>query len=217
MPDDKHLPYFSAEYRFNDRHQIYLDWRGLERNGIQEHVHHPFQIKLDGNLYHVDASASLSTELDLDIMRLGYGYQFFASEHLNMHFLVGVHITRLGLGFEGDIDIIAEDASSDTSVEGQIYESVTAPLPNMGLLIEHHLSEKLMLKSHLHAFYLKFDELTGWMYEVEFGAKYNVTDNFSVTATYNYYEIGVDSQTEYTELDVTYQFYGPMLKVAYQF
>ncbi|MGR5269030.1 hypothetical protein ACPV5R_14870 [Vibrio astriarenae] len=217
LPHDKKLPYFDIEYRFAEKHQVYLDWRRLHRIGVQESVNRPFEIKLGGNVYHVGVDAFLATTLDVDLARIGYGYRFYSGKKLDVHFLTGFHVTRLGLGFEGDIDLVVEKSEHDNTYSASIYEAITAPLPHFGFLIEHRVKPKLLLKSHAHAFYLQFDDITGWMYELEFGAKYAVTDNFNITGSFNYYEIGVDYDTELTDINITYQFYGPMLKMSYTF
>ena len=217
LPEDKKLAYFNLEYRFADRHQVYLDWRRLHRQGVQESVSRPFQITLGGNTYHVGADAFLATQLNLDLARFGYGYRFIKTEHLDVHFLTGFHITRLGIGFEGDLELVIDNNRTEYGLHRNIFEQVTAPLPNVGFLVEHHISPKWLLKSHAHAFYLEFKDLKGWMYELEFAAKYSITEHFNFTASFNYYELGVDYQTSITDLNVTYQFYGPMIKMAYKF
>jgi hypothetical protein len=38
-----------------------------------------------------------------------------------------------------------------------------------------------------------------------------------MTGSFNYYEVGVDYESDKSALDVTYRFYGPMLTMAYTF
>ncbi len=219
LPHDDVLPYLDLEYRFNDNHQIYLDWRRLHRNGFQDYVANPFQLKIDGHLYTVGGEADLLTTLNIDIVRLGYGYRFYDSEHLDIHFLAGFHVTSLEFGMRGEIDVeVSENASPDTTIVAEGFNSgITAPLPNIGFLIEHRIRNDILLKSHAHAFYLKYDEISGWMYELEMAARYYVTDDFSITGSFNYYDLGVGYEAEHTNLKVDYQFFGPMLKMAYRF
>ncbi|MEZ9468793.1 outer membrane beta-barrel protein [Vibrio breoganii] len=219
LPHDDVLPYLNLEYRFNSNHQIYFDWRSLHRNGYQDYVARPFQLTLEGHTYTIGGEANLLTSLNIDIMRLGYGYRFYNSEHLDVHFLAGFHVTKLELGMRGEIDVEAhENASSEAALVAEGFDSgITAPLPNLGFLVEHKIRDDILLKSHVHAFYLQYDEISGWMYELEMAARYYVTDNFSVTASFNYYDLGVGYEDEHTSLKVDYRFFGPMLKMAYRF
>jgi hypothetical protein len=61
------------------------------------------------------------------------------------------------------------------------------------------------------------DDIKGYLLEVDIGAKYFFTDQFSMTGSFNYYEVGVDYESDKSALDVTYRFYGPMLTMAYRF
>jgi hypothetical protein len=219
LPSRKVLPYLDVEYRFNTKHHVYLDWRRLHRDGFQQYVAKPFQLKINNKIYTIGGEADLLTRLDVDIVRFGYGYNFYSKEHLDVHFLSGLHITRLGLGMIGKMQIDASESTSSptTFVEESYDTGVTAPLPNLGFLIEHRINEDILLKSHAHAFYLRYGDISGWMYELELATRYYVTNEFSVTGSFNYYNLGVAYDTSHTKLDIVYQFYGPMLKMAYRF
>ncbi|WP_119009241.1 hypothetical protein [Vibrio superstes] len=219
LPHDDVLPYLNLEYRINEKHQIYLDWRRLHRTGYQDYVARPFQLKVDDHIYTIGGEADLLTTLNIDIMRLGYGYRFFHSDHLDIHFLAGFHVTRLEFGMDGKIDVEAhQNNASDRALISEGFDSgITAPLPNLGFLVEHRVHKNIELKSHVHAFYLEYEEVSGWMYEIEMTARYYVTDNFSVSASFNYYDLGVGYEAEHTSLKVDYSFFGPMLKMAYRF
>ncbi|GAA5194574.1 hypothetical protein GCM10025772_27800 [Ferrimonas gelatinilytica] len=220
LPHDRSLPYFDVEYRFNDRHHLYFDWRRLHRDGTQEDVTDPFQFTINGYTYHVEAGSYLETVLEVDIMRFGYGFRFFQGEDLALDLLAGVHVTHLGLGFIGDLRLEIEPeptGGGDSEIHGEVFSAVTAPLPNLGLRMEFTVGERIVFISHGHAFYLEVDEITGWMYELEVAARYRISEAWSVTGSLSYYELGVDYRTKLTTIDVTYEFYGPMLKVAYRF
>ncbi|WP_427982382.1 hypothetical protein [Agarivorans sp.] len=215
LPADKTLPYINLEYHVKPNHLIYSDWRRLHREGLQQALSRPFSLKIDGQTYQFQAGARLETRLDVDIIRVGYGYRFYHSSSLDAYFLSGFHITKLGLGFAGEIGIATSE--QPPYANENVFSAVTAPLPNVGFEVNHRLSDRLALKSHAHAFYLKVNDITGWMAELEIGAKYRLVDELNITGSFSYYQIGVDYQTEHTELDVIYRFWGPMLKLSYAF
>ncbi|WP_067662650.1 DUF481 domain-containing protein [Ferrimonas marina] len=220
LPHDQTLAYLDLEYRFQPRHMIYLDWRRLHRSGENHSVMDPFQFTWDNQRYQVDAGSYLATELNIDIVRFGYGYRFYQSDKIAADLLTGLHITHLKLGFRGDLEMTAAPTgqpSSDSELELEVANSVTAPLPSLGLQMEYQLGKKWQIRSHLQAFYLSAGEISGWMGEAEIAARYQITDALSVTAAYSYFQVGVDYQPEHTDLNVTHRFYGPMAKLAYRF
>ncbi|MBY5993146.1 DUF481 domain-containing protein [Ferrimonas balearica] len=220
LPHNQTLAYLDLEYRFQPRHMIYLDWRRLHRTGENHGVMDPFQFTWDNQRYQVDTGSYLATELNVDIVRFGYGYRFYQSEKIAADLLTGLHFTHLKLGFRGDLEMTAAPThvpGSYSELHLEVANSVTAPLPSLGLQMEYQLGKKWQIRSHLQAFYLSMGEISGWMGEAEIAARYHITDALSVTAAYSYFQVGVDYQPEYSDLNVTHRFYGPMAKLAYRF
>ncbi|WP_045390776.1 DUF481 domain-containing protein [Vibrio rotiferianus] len=213
------LPYVEVEYYFNKKHSIYVDWRSLHREATRTAVTKPFEVTVDGTTYAVQAGSKLTTELNIDIARLGYGYQFYTSDKWAVDVLAGLHVMWLSLGLDGKLGakVSGVDEIPVMFVDEAVLNDVTAPLPDLGLRAEYALTEDWILKSHAQVFYLAVDDIEGYLLEVDFGAKYFFTEQFSVTGAFNYYEVGVDYESDSSALDVTYRFYGPMLTIAYTF
>lgn len=213
------LPYLELEYYFNQKHNIYFDWRSLRREATRSSVTKPFEVTTDGVTYVVQAGSELTTTLDIDIARIGYGYQFYTSEKWAVDVLAGMHLMWLQLGLEGKLAAKASgvDEVPVTFVDETLLSDVTAPLPDVGIRAEYSLTEDWVLKSHAQLFYLTYDDIEGYLLELDIGAKYYFTDQLSVTGAFNYYEVGVDYASDREALDVTFRFYGPMLTLAYQF
>ena len=174
---------------------------------------------MDGTTYAVQAGSKLTTELNIDIARLGYGYQFYTSDKWAVDVLAGLHVMWLSLGLDGKLGAKASgvDEFPVMFVDETVLSDVTAPLPDLGIRAEYSLNQDWILKSHAQVFYLAVDDIEGYLLEVDFGAKYLFTDQFSMTGSFNYYEVGVDYESDNSALDVTYRFYGPMLTLAYKF
>ncbi|MDK9778715.1 MULTISPECIES: DUF481 domain-containing protein [unclassified Vibrio] len=213
------LPYVEVEYYFNKKHSVYADWRSLHREATRTAVTKPFEITVDGTTYAVQAGSKLTTELNIDIARVGYGYQFYTSDKWAVDVLAGLHVMWLSLGLDGKLGakVSGVDEIPVMFVDETVLNDVTAPLPDLGLRAEYDLTEDWILKSHAQVFYLAVDDIEGYLLEVDIGAKYFFTDQFSVTGAFNYYEVGVDYESDSSALDVTYRFYGPMLTIAYTF
>ncbi|MHA2706064.1 DUF481 domain-containing protein [Vibrio owensii] len=213
------LPYVEVEYYFNKKHSVYVDWRSLHREATRTAVTKPFEVTVDGTTYAVQAGSKLTTELNIDIARLGYGYQFYTSDKWAVDVLAGLHVMWLSLGLDGKLGAKASgvDEFPVMFVDETVLSDVTAPLPDLGIRAEYSLNQDWILKSHAQVFYLAVDDIEGYLLEVDFGAKYLFTEQFSMTGSFNYYEVGVDYESDNSALDVTYRFYGPMLTLAYKF
>jgi hypothetical protein len=70
---------------------------------------------------------------------VGYGYRFYHSSAFDAYFLAGFHITKLGLGFAGEIAI--EASEQPPYANESVFSAVTAPLPNVGLEVSHQLTD----------------------------------------------------------------------------
>lgn len=213
------LPYVELEYYFNQKHSVYADWRSLHREATRTSVTKPFELAIDGTTYVVQAGSKLTTELNIDIARVGYGYQFYTTEKWAVDVLAGLHVMWLSLGLDGKLGakVSGVDEIPVVFVDDAVLSDVTAPLPDLGIRAEYSLNQDWILKSHAQVFYLAVDDIEGYLLEVDFGAKYLFTDQFSMTGSFNYYEVGVDYESDNSALDVTYRFYGPMLTMAYKF
>ncbi|MGR5538112.1 hypothetical protein ACPV5V_05460 [Vibrio campbellii] len=213
------LPYLDLEYYFNDKHSVYFDWRSLHREATRTAVTKPFEFTADGVTYVVQAGSKLTTELDIDIARIGYGYQFYTNEKWSLDVLTGLHVMWLSLGFDGKFGVkVGDEVEIPTLlIDEKVINEVTAPLPDLGIRVEYALSEEWLLRSHAQLFYLSIEDIEGYLAEVDIGAKYFITDQFSATGSFNYYEVGVDYDSSRSNIDVTFRFYGPMLTLAYKF
>ncbi len=213
------LPYVELEYYFNQKHSVYVDWRSLHREATRTSVTKPFELAIDGTTYVVQAGSKLTTVLNIDIARVGYGYQFYTTEKWAVDVLAGLHVMWLSLGLDGKLGakVSGVDEIPVMFVDDAVLSDVTAPLPDLGIRAEYSLNQYWILKSHAQVFYLAVDDIEGYLLEVDFGAKYLFTDQFSMTGSFNYYEVGVDYESDNSALDVTYRFYGPMLTLAYKF
>ncbi len=213
------LPYLELEYYFNQKHSIYLDWRSLHREATPTSISKPFEITSDSTTYVVQAGSKLTTTLNIDIARIGYGYQFYTNDKWALDVLAGMHVMWLSLGLEGKLGAKASGVEEIPTafVDETLLSDLTAPLPDLGIRAEYLLSQDWTFRTEAQVFYLSYDDIEGYLLEVNVGAKYDFTDRLSMAGSFNYYEVGVDYESSNTALDITYRFYGPMLTLAYKF
>ncbi|MCE2593884.1 DUF2490 domain-containing protein [Motilimonas cestriensis] len=215
------LPYLNLSYAFNDKHTVYFDWKSLRRNATKEKVTKPFETDLGGDQkYQVQAGAKINSTLNIDIARIGYGYTFYEDNNWDLTATLGAHVMWLEIGFSGEIGACVDNNCSGpvtVAPNTSIYKDATAPLPDIGLVAEYKINEQWSLIGHGQYFYLKVDEISGSLIDFNGGAKYQFNDNFTASLSYSYYEVDVDVDGKLSDLNVNFNFHGPMFTLQYEF
>lgn len=229
LAENEFLPLFELGYRFNDRHHIYIDWKQLHRSAETQAVSRPFQIQIDDTVYDVKAGGQLGTSLNIDIVRIGYGYDLFQGNGYNIGVSVGLHTMLIDSSFEGSIGACATSELSGNICSAQpiprvVDESVTAPLPNIGLFGDYELAPGWQLNLHAQYFSVRLDDLEGSLVDIRAGMKTALSDNWDISVAYNYYKVDVDvrqstsnAEVKVADYNIYYSFIGPMLSVSYRF
>ncbi|WP_179079011.1 hypothetical protein [Shewanella sp. UCD-KL12] len=228
LEESQFLPFFELFYHFNERHSLYIDWKQLHRNAEVQQITKPFQVNFEDKIYDVKAGAKLKTTLNMDIARLGYGYNFYQGNNYNLGLSVGLHTMFIKTGFEGDIGACIEEQlvlnCNQQPLDKAVDESVTAPLPDIGLYGDYEFSPGFRFTAHAQYFYIKLDDLKGRLIDIRAGVEAEITDNWHMTAAFNFYEVDVDYSQKSNNADIHvadynlyYSFIGPMLSVSYRF
>ncbi|GAM54795.1 hypothetical protein JCM19231_4531 [Vibrio ishigakensis] len=211
------LPYFNLSYAFNDRHAIYFDWRRLHRDSSLSLITEAFEITTGGQTYVAQVGADIATSLDFDIYQFNYQYRFYKADQFSSELMLGLHVIDLNLELEGELRLETDAVNGNASIDRNIFSDLTAPLPNLGLGMEYILGPDWLLDAKAQAFYISFDEFSGFLYELGAGVSYSLLDDLSVKASYSYFQIDLDYVSNSRDVDVNYQFHGPMLSLLYDF
>ncbi|WP_394392543.1 hypothetical protein [Shewanella woodyi] len=228
LEESQFLPFFEIFYHFNDKHSLYIDWKQLHRNADVQQITTPFQVNLDDQIYDIQLGAKIKTTLNIDIARIGYGYNFLQGNNYNLGLSLGLHAMFIETGFEGNIGACIDGGSLDTCgatpANQMVEESVTAPLPDVGLYGDYEFMPGFRFTAHAQYFYIKLDDLKGNLVDIRAGVEAEITENWHMTAAFNYYEVDVDYAHKATQSDLHvanynlhYSFIGPMLSVSYHF
>ncbi|NKF50498.1 hypothetical protein G3R49_07925 [Shewanella sp. WXL01] len=234
LAEDQFLPFFEFVWSFNDRHHVYVDWKSLHRTANTPYVEDTwiFTNPNDDKTYIVEAGAQLKTTLNIDIMRLGYGYDLFQGDDYTFGASIGLHTMFIKTAFEGTIGlcsptVMANSACNDFVANPRVVdESLTAPLPDIGIYGTYEFIPGWTIGGHAQYFAIKYDDVKGSLIDIRASVETNVGDNWQLSVGYNYYEVDVDyaqnvsfgdQDFHLADYNLNYSFTGPRFSVQYHF
>ncbi|PMG29326.1 hypothetical protein BCU94_14220 [Shewanella sp. 10N.286.52.C2] len=235
LTEDQFLPFFEFRYHFKDRHNIYLDWKSLHRDAETPQLGFDIEIPEFGDNdqnYLIDGSATISTTLNIDILRLGYGYDIWQGEQYFVGASIGIHTMFVETIFEGNISLCEGHSDPNSLCDTTTFtpkvvdNAITAPLPNIGLYGNYEFYPGWTFGAHVQYFAIKYDNFKGSLVDIRAGVQAKISDNWQLALAYNYYDVDVDIEQsrsildeEYRTLDynINYGFTGPMFAVSYRF
>jgi hypothetical protein len=192
-----------GSYRFgaSRRHELELDYLSITRSASKTLEQ---DVTIDGDTY--PAGTEVSTDFDLSIIRLGYGYSYYLNEQVDLGVGFGLYALPISLEFDG----IANSSSS----------SFTAPLPTLGLSMDVALQENLFLRQRLDVFYLEVGQFQGGMADALLGLEWRPWEHLGVGLAYNRFELSIEAEDEdYPSVDfvgnLDYQYDGVLMYLSY--
>lgn len=218
LEEAKFSPFFEATYRFNERHAVLVNYLTLHRSGTRAAISKPFEVEFNDNIYQVSAGIKLDTVLELDIYQTAYMYSFYSSDKWMLAGTLGLHIAQFKNSYEGTIGLVAGDGSV-TATARSISESVTAPLPDIGLLAYYKLDYGVTLGARIQYFQLEIEDIKGQVLDLRAEAlKYlNKDHNIAIGMAYQFYGIQVDYTRTRSSFDVELTYQGPSAFIQYDF
>ncbi|GGP50301.1 DUF481 domain-containing protein [Shewanella algicola] len=233
LAEEQYLPYFEFKYAFNQRHNLYLDWKSLDRQADNNSISQDFILEdIDGKDYLIEVGAKLNTELNIDILRIGYGYDVWQGTNYSVGFSVGLHTMFIETSFKGTIGTCIPGTDLTSLCNNVIDtpeivdDSFTAPLPNIGMYATYELYSGWELYAHTQYFAIEYDDVDGSLLDVRLGVQAKFCENWSLKFAYNYYDVDItiekkrklnDTELRTFDYNITYSFTGPMFAVSYAF
>ncbi len=218
---DDFLPYFELVYWFNERHELYFDWKKLDRKVNNKLITSPYQYEnIDtGQTYQVQAGADISTSFNVELARVGYGYAFHTRDNVDLIVTLGLHVMWIKLAFEGELGACLDDDCNAVEIgaDNTILTEVTAPLPDIGLEARYRFAKQWELLLLSQYFVVTIDDTNGQLVDLSAGLGYSFTPDFALKLSYKYYRIDVEIEDKLSVLDLYYGFNGPMLALSYHF
>ncbi|MBL8351817.1 MAG: hypothetical protein JNL87_16075 [Burkholderiaceae bacterium] len=183
-------------WRINPKHHValmYFDNRNTRSKALDR------QISWGDNVY--DVGAVVTSETKFKIGALSYEYAFMREPSYEVAGSIGLHVTDMTLGLSGDAKVNGVPTSKATQ-----SNSVTAPLPVLGLRGAWVVTPNVLLEAQGQVFKIKVNDIDGNWSDLQAKATWMFNKNFGLGLGYDRY---------YNRIDVEKPEYNGRVKMGY--
>jgi len=170
----------------NLRHRLDLGWFDISRDA---HTTLLQDIQIGDTLFPL--GTEVTSSFDLQVFKAAYTYSFFQDDRMDM-----------GVSFGLFVMPIAFEIDASGGFEGHESESITAPLPVLGIRTDFAITPKLFLKYNLDFFYLEIDQFEGAVTNNKLVLEYNAFKNIGFGIGLERFNIYIKAEGEdYPNID----------------
>ena len=180
------------------RHQAEFSWFQLNRDATKTLGR---DIETDNVVYPI--GTKVDSFLDLQIWKAAYNYSFFLDDRINLAAGLGVFVMPIKYGVAA-------------SGIGETGESITAPLPAIGIRADFALTRKWFLRQTIDLFYLKVGDFKGAMVDSTTAVEYKPWKNLGFGLASNTFRVDIEAKgDDYPNIDfvgnIKFDFVGLLL------
>jgi hypothetical protein len=189
-------------FRFNDRHSLGFSWYSLHFNGYRT-----LQKDIDWGDINFPIGADVSSEIKFNVYKLSYQYSLINNAEVELGGLIGLHVMDTSISL-----------SSTGLVAQARADSVTAPLPVLGLYARYNFTPKLSIYYNYQFFFINYqDQVKGGLQDFLLGLEYRVWRNVALGAALNKFSMSIEDREDNATLYVDTNWRGAMLYGALYF
>lgn len=171
-----------VRWRINPRHHLtfmYFDNRNSRTNVLNE------TIIWGDNTY--DVGSTVTSENKFKIGALAYEYAFMRQPSYEVSASIGLHVSDLTVSIDGNSTVNGAPVSRSAQ-----SNSVTAPLPVIGLRGAWVVTPSILLEAQGQFFKLKVNEVDGYWSDLRASATWMFNKNFGLGLGYDRYVNKID-------------------------
>ena len=183
-----------AEWRFFDRHRLNFSFFDLSREATST-LNKTITIPTTPPKV-FPIGAAVDSLWDWKVYAASYSWFFLHTNKYEVGLDIGVHITDIALGIRTLNGLVEE------------LESVTAPLPVLGLSGAYAFTPKLVLRSNAGIFALKIDEFEGSLVNFDLDLEYNAWKYMGFGIGYNFFTMDLDVEADNFKGSTDYTYHG---------
>ena len=199
---------FEAFWRFtkNRRHRLDFNWNSYHRTGKTT-------LGKDINIGDttIPLGSRVDTTFDIDVYRISYSYSFFQDTRMDLAFSLGAYILPMSF-----------DLSAQGLMNISESESITAPLPVVGLRFDFAITPKWFLRNSVDLFYLEIGDFRGAIHDIKIRLEYDAFKNVGFGLSAENFNVKVEAEgNDYPGVDFfgtfEYRNFGVMAYVKLYF
>ncbi len=183
-----------VEWRFFDRHRLNFSFFDLSRDAtstLTKEISIPTTPPTDFVI-----GDSVDSLWDWKVYAVSYTWSFLQTNKYEVGLNIGAHITDIGIGIRTLNGLVSE------------LETVTAPLPVLGLTGAYAFTPKLILRSNVGGFYLAIDDFEGSVVNFDLDLEYNAWKYMGFGIGYNFFRLDLDVEADNFRGTAKYQYNG---------
>lgn len=167
-----------AFYRLGRRHRFDFDWYDTNRTSRQRLL---AGVTIDDEF--IGINELLDTEFGIELFKINYQYNFWKDDVNELGLMVGGYIANINY-------------SLALPERNRVLETkdTTAPLPVIGLRYTNALTDKLRTSWSFNAFALEVGDWEGQLFDLAFGAEYNIWKNVGAGMSFNFFSASIENK-----------------------
>ena len=189
-----------AMWDFGNAHRINLAWFDMQERG---------QVKLSDMIDFGDTDFAAGLTVDsyfrTNILRVAYTYFFIQKPRLQLGLSLGIHVMKVAAG----VGVVDTSASEDTGL--------TAPLPVLGVSFDYALTNQVLLRAHGEYLKVSYEDYAGELIDLYGAVEWRVSNNWSLGAGIEYFDIDVVTTRERIRLEVQHDWIGYQAYFSFRF
>jgi hypothetical protein len=146
----------------------------------------------------------IKSELDTGVLKLGYTYSFYHNDDVELGLSAGLHTS------------IMRASLSDSSGVSQA-ETITAPLPVFGFLMDYHITPRWTAKLSTQYFAIDVWKVRGLLSDTLIATEYRFTRHLGAGLGFNHYGTAAELEGENAVLTERSSFRGFLAYVSASF
>lgn len=186
----------------NLRHRLDFSWYTNRRSG-EGTVDQELNI---GDLPPIPVGASVETQFNFDLYRVGYSYSFFQDKRIDLGIGGGLYV----LPVEFKLNATAESGGM-TILDESVKETFAAPLPVIGIRADIAITPRWFLRNRADFFYLEIGDYRGAIVDTRLAVEYQPFKHVGFGLAWDNFRLAAEAKDDNTGIP------GTSFKGTYQF
>ncbi|PCI57621.1 MAG: hypothetical protein COB45_03255 [Gammaproteobacteria bacterium] len=197
-----------GQYHFNEEHSLTFSLYEISSVGNKVLETEIDWVDKNGNPVTIPIGASVNTNLDYDIYKVGYLWSFYNTDKVKMVAGAGLHITRIVMGLNSETTSSGVDATN---------ASISVPLPVLSFGLTYKVTPRFSWHIKSEFFSIAFDDFEGIYIDNTMGLEYRVFNNIDLGVALANNSLKVSEKTSDYKFTFDNRISGVMIYVAASF